>query len=545
MKTSYFGVAAAIASVTQAYMIPSISNFEKILSDESNLENNHKNAILTKAVLESLAESNDTVILDAWEQMAKDLGSEKIVKLIEEYNSKKSNSKRLNNNYETFSDAPDPGFEHVNSDKHPNYTLRVRDTDPESLKLDTAKYYTGYLDIENSKKHFFYWFFESRNDPANDPIILWLSGGPGCSSSIGLFYEVGPCSIDSELKIVNNPNSWTNKASMIFLDQPVGTGYSYSEAKIVDSTAAGSKDMFAFLELFFQKFPHLSKNKFHLAGESYAGHSIPSLASEILSHSTRSFDVASVMIGNGWTDPVVQCKSFRPMACGDGGHEAILTPRACEQMDKNWPACEAIGKACYEVPSALLCIPASYHCDKKLLKPFKATGLDAYDIRYQRGHTFSLEEKIMTKFLNLVRVKMAVGASNVGTYSMCSDPLFDNFMNTGDMMKPFQGYVAELLNKKIPVLLFQGDKDFICNWLGNKNWANQLIYNDSTEFRAQKLIPWYTKAGQLAGEVQSHGVFTFLRVYDASHMMPHDKPEIASDMVNRWLSGDYAFQDKE
>lgn len=68
----------------------------------------------------------------------------------------------------------------------PNHQLRIKST-PENLGLDTVQQYTGYLDIEDEEKHFFFWTFESRNDPTNDPVILWLTGGPGCSSSMGLF----------------------------------------------------------------------------------------------------------------------------------------------------------------------------------------------------------------------------------------------------------------------------------------------------------------------------------------------------------------------
>ena len=126
--------------------------------------------------------------------------------------------------------------------KFPGHALKVKS--PESLKVDTVKQYSGYLEKKEEDKHFFYWFFESRNDPKNDPIILWLNGGPGCSSLTGLFFELGPASINEKLEPVHNPYSWNNNASVIFLDQPVNTGYSYStESTVSDTVTAAQASM--------------------------------------------------------------------------------------------------------------------------------------------------------------------------------------------------------------------------------------------------------------------------------------------------------------
>jgi cathepsin A (carboxypeptidase C) len=148
-------------------------------------------------------------------------------------------------------------------------------------------------------------FFESRNDPKNDPVVLWLNGGPGCSSMMGLFMELGPSSVDSNLKLKYNDYSWNSNASVIFIDQPVNTGYSYSENGVYDTIAA-SKDIYALLTLFFNNFPEYAKQPFHISGESYAGHYIPVFANEILSHKNRNINLQSIAIGNGLTDPKTQ-----------------------------------------------------------------------------------------------------------------------------------------------------------------------------------------------------------------------------------------------
>lgn len=81
-----------------------------------------------------------------------------------------------------------------------------------------VKQYSGYFDINAKEdKHYFYWAFESRNDPATDPIILWMTGGPGCSSELALFYENGPCKINDDLSTTLNPNSWNSNATLVYM----------------------------------------------------------------------------------------------------------------------------------------------------------------------------------------------------------------------------------------------------------------------------------------------------------------------------------------
>ncbi len=117
-----------------------------------------------------------------------------------------------------------------------------------------------------------YWFFESRNSPSTDPVTLWMTGGPGCSSEVALFGENGPCSVNAGGNAtIHNPFSWNAKSNLLYIDQPTGTGFSYGLGLDHDEEQVGN-DMYDFLQQFFKAHPEYQKNDFYTFGESYAGH---------------------------------------------------------------------------------------------------------------------------------------------------------------------------------------------------------------------------------------------------------------------------------
>ncbi|KAL4989633.1 carboxypeptidase Y-like protein A [Aspergillus falconensis] len=424
------------------------------------------------------------------------------------------------------------------------YDLRIKKTDPSSLGIDPdVKQYTGYLDDNENDKHLFYWFFESRNDPKNDPVVLWLNGGPGCSSLTGLFMELGPSSIDENIKPVYNPYAWNSNASVIFLDQPVNVGYSYSGSAVSDTVAAG-KDVYALLTLFFKQFPEYAEQDFHIAGESYAGHYIPVFTSEILSHQKRNINLKSVLIGNGLTDGLTQYAYYRPMACGEGGYPAVLDESTCRSMDNALGRCQSMIESCYKSESAWICVPASIYCNNALLAPYQRTGQNVYDIRGKCEDESNLCYKGMgyvSEYLNKPEVRAAVGAE-VDSYDSCNFDINRNFLFHGDWMMPYHRLVPGIL-EQIPVLIYAGDADFICNWLGNKAWTEALEWPGHKEFAAAPMedlkIVDNEHSGKKIGQVKTHGNFTFMRLYGGGHMVPMDQPESSLEFFNRWLGGEW------
>jgi len=426
-----------------------------------------------------------------------------------------------------------------------SYDLRVKKVDPSSLGVDpNVKQYSGYLDDNANDKHLFYWFFESRNDPENDPVVLWLNGGPGCSSLTGLFLELGPSSVDEDLNLVYNPYAWNSNASVIFLDQPVNVGFSYSDTPVSESVSAG-KDVYALLTLFFKQFPEYRKQDFHIAGESYAGHYIPVFTSEILSHKKRNINLKSILIGNGLTDGLTQYAYYRPMACGDGGYPAVLDESTCRSMDNALPRCQSLIESCYNSESLWTCVPAAIYCNSALLAPYQRTGQNVYDIRVKCEDSSNLCYKglgYVSDYLNKDEVLEALGVE-VDSYDSCNFNINRNFLMHGDWMKPFHRLVPGIL-EEIPVLVYAGDADFICNWLGNQAWAEALPWPGNSDFSAKELQDLEMATGEYSGKkigkFKSSGNFTFVRIDGGGHMVPMDQPEASLDFFNRWLGGEWS-----
>ncbi|KAE9379291.1 hypothetical protein N431DRAFT_434295 [Stipitochalara longipes BDJ] len=419
------------------------------------------------------------------------------------------------------------------------YSLRAKKVDPSKLGVDKVKQYSGYLDDEENDKHLFYWFFESRNDPKNDPVILWLNGGPGCSSLTGLFLELGPSSIDSKLKLHDNPYSWNANASVIFLDQPVNVGYSYSGSSVSNTIAAG-KDVYALLTLFFKQFPEYAKQDFHIAGESYAGHYIPVFTSEILSHKKRNINLKSVLIGNGLTDGYTQYEHYRPMACGKGGYPAVLDEGECQAMDNALPRCQSLIQNCYDSESVWSCVPASIYCNNAFIGPYQRTGQNVYDIRGKCEDSSNLCYSALgyiSEYLNKKEVQQELGAE-VSSYDSCNFDINRNFLFQGDWMQPFHRLVPGIL-EQIPVLIYAGDADFICNWLGNQAWTEALEWPGQKDFNKASIKDIKLDNGDKYGKIKSSGNFTFLQIFGAGHMVPMDQPEASLDFLNRWVGGEF------
>ncbi|XP_020591168.1 serine carboxypeptidase-like 18 isoform X2 [Phalaenopsis equestris] len=190
---------------------------------------------------------------------------------------------------------------------------------------------TGYVTMdEETGAELFYYFVESERNPNEDPLLLWLIGGPGCSGFNGLALDMGPLrfkadDFDGKLPtIVANPYAWTKLASMIFLDWPIGTGFSYSRNHkdyFTDDVHA-KKLIYGFLKKWFLDHPHFLSNPFYMGGESYGGKMATLVAHEIVEGNEGGpqplVNIKGYLVGNAITGDKVDKNSQVPHAYGLG-----------------------------------------------------------------------------------------------------------------------------------------------------------------------------------------------------------------------------------
>ncbi|TMW66298.1 hypothetical protein Poli38472_004063 [Pythium oligandrum] len=402
----------------------------------------------------------------------------------------------------------------------------------------------GYIKLPNKKDdHYFYWYFESRSQPSKDPLVLWLTGGPGCSSMMAMLTENGPCHVQPDLTTQINPYSWTNNANVIWLDQPTNVGLSYGADEDKDDREANvGENIYFFMEGFLEKHPELRDREFYITGESYGGHYVPAAAHHIWEQnknnaSSAKINLQGIAIGNGITDPAIQWPYTQKMA-ENSYNITLVNATTYEAMNAAAPECGKKLEECQKDDS--VCMEGYEFCAENLLVPLNDAKRNPYDIRMpcdKEDATKCYEMDYVTKYLDAPNVRKYLGVpeDRVAGWQECNMQINMDFYAANDPVKNFSPFVADLLNDDIRVLIYAGDADLMCNWIGNQAWTKALEWKGKDEFNAAEEHAYITEANIDAGVVRSTPLFTFFRVYNSGHMVPQDQPAVALEMLNNFL----------
>jgi carboxypeptidase C (cathepsin A) len=452
----------------------------------------------------------------------------------------------------------------------------------------SVKSYSGYADVSENE-HIFFWFFEARNEnPSEAPLTVWINGGPGSSSMIGLFQENGPCGVDIEGKLYNNPYSWSNASNMIFIDQPAQTGFSYSipipgytdpsSQNIVqlpttecpdyaqdygtcgtyssfnvsltaDTTEGGAPNFWKALQGFMGAFPQYSRESFHFTSESYGGHYGPVYNTYIEQQNAKIvggklkgaklIKLESVIIGNGWYDPLIQYQAYYNFSVYPG-NTYIDGPMVNESVAAEWynnlygPGnCVDLLNDCYATGENKICSYADNFCYNQVENVYdNVLGRDEYDSRELTPDPFPYA--FYVDYLNTPEVQKAIGAYQ--NFSESSPTVSTAFGSTGDDARR-SGTVEDiqkLLKANVTVMLYAGDADFNCNWLGVEAVTKRINppYYSAAGFR-----DILTSDGVAHGQVKQAEKFSFVRIYESGHEVPFYQPLAALEIFERAIKG--------
>jgi len=387
-------------------------------------------------------------------------------------------------------------------------------------------WYSGLIEMENQKDDIFYWLFESHNNPQEDPLVLWLTGGPGCASEVALFFENGPYTINEDLSLSKNEYTWNTNANLLYVDQPVGTGYSHADiGDYSKNETEVAQDMETLIKGFVKAHPEYAGRDFFITGESYAGHYIPAIAHYFMFDSEDlGVNLKGIAIGNGLVDPYSQYPAYATFAyendlIGSLEYKALKTGfEGCDVLIKSgiWPVAL---EACQLLVESILGNP---------LNP----RFNVYDIREKCEHPpLCYDMSTSDSILNQDEVEKVLGVEG-RKWVECAKMPHEALL--GDWMKSMAERMTHILNEGLEVLVYSGDKDFICNWRGGEAWTEAVEWDHKDEFNAAEYQDWEAN-GVSAGQLRSAQNLKFLRVYDAGHMVPMNQPAVSLQMLQEFM----------
>uniref|UniRef100_A0A7S3D2V7 Carboxypeptidase n=1 Tax=Palpitomonas bilix TaxID=652834 RepID=A0A7S3D2V7_9EUKA len=404
--------------------------------------------------------------------------------------------------------------------------------------------YAGYLTVRpETNGQIFYWYAESQSaTPGGDPLVLWLNGGPGCSSVAGFWGENGPFHLTKEGVVVNNPLAWNKVANMLWLESPLGVGFSRSSSskdfyQNDTSTAVGN---FVALQSFLKKFPEFKGRDFYVFGESYAGHYIPTLIDYILDNKgDLELNLKGFGIGNPTTDRPSDFNAPLPFY----RNHALISPqsyqaayKACngDFMDTSTACVDHRRAALKEYGSRIniydiladVCLDGEARGENEAFRMMSIMYGDDADIL-----TPPCIAEYLATYLNRADVKAAIHADPSIKWVQCSDTV-DRVKYTYSYASMLPLYARFLNETSLRVLIFSGDIDSVLPFTGTQAWIDKL---DRPIKRSW--APWLDSEGQTGGYKVEYDRMTFITIRGAGHMVPEFRPQRAFDFFSRFLAG--------
>ncbi|XP_023293517.2 venom serine carboxypeptidase [Lucilia cuprina] len=390
--------------------------------------------------------------------------------------------------------------------------------------------YAGYLTVDPKfNSNLFFWYFPAEQEASYAPVVLWLQGGPGASSLFGLFTENGPFEFDVHGKLQKRNYTWSKTHNLIFIDNPVGTGFSFTDSD--DGYARNEKDvghnLHEAMQQLYELFEWSDTSDFWITGESYAGKYVPALAYHI--HKVQSsvdtrvkIPLKGMAIGNGLSDPIHQLKY------GDYLYQLGLID---EHGLKQFHDAEAEGVKCIEnhdMDCAFDIFDNLLNGD--LVNGSLFTNLTGYNYYYNYLQTKGGDYgKIMGDFLQSSLTRRSIHVGNMTFHDLDTENKVEIFLKR-DVMDTVAPWIAELLETYI-VCIYNGQLDIIVAYPLTRNYLNHLKFNAAAIYKVAPRQIWKVD-DEIAGYAKHAGHLIEIMVRNAGHMAPTDQPKWMFNLIH-------------
>lgn len=400
--------------------------------------------------------------------------------------------------------------------------------------------FAGYLPVSADGSALYYAYYEaaaSSEDLGEAPIVLWLQGGPGCASTFGGFYELGPFSVTPDLGVVRNKGAWNRIFGLLLFDQPVGTGYSVAangSASIPTDEMGVAVHAYAALQQFFTQHRGLQPRPLFITGESYAGKYVPSITHYILQLQEATQEGGQYALGEQQEQrdgqnaspvlPYVRLQRRRPLppgtrpsrplfrlmgaAIGNGltdPRSQTLTLASAAYFHGLLPPAQRDEVAARAAAVVALVDEGKWEAAQRTREQLRSyiTEVAGLGTMFDTRRTTEYDPtKSVDRFLNLPEVKEAMRARRNITYVSCSDAVRDAMR--GDVMRSVKDLLPDVLHH-IHVLLYQGQFDILDGVASVSAWVSSLDWDDQGQFNADRGRLWHVpddtdaRVGHVAG----------------------------------------------
>lgn len=422
-----------------------------------------------------------------------------------------------------------------------------------------GKMYAGLIPSSHGGRfgEMMFWLFKPHEQSVENTLTLWLNGGPGCSSfNCGVMMENSPvtqplhdagyCCLQPTPDLSYNNHSWTRATTMLYVEQPIGTGFSRGHP-LPENEHDVASDLYEFMQNFYSVFTELSTYEFFVMGESYAGMFVPAITRYFHLQNKKKdrpiIPIGGASIGNGWMDAYIQ----GPATIDYSWWHGLIDEPTRNALHAEWHHCmeEREKRANLESPPFH---PFNVQDDCGMMwGVLEAAGNpNAYDITTWDPNvdqiTFTTEV-----FFNRPEVKKALNVpDDIGiTWHGCrwgegrrqlSAESSSRRLGYMDNDRPVNmaPYVADILDAGIPFLVYNGDRDMTTNMVGQEKALNGMEWSGQHEWLDAPRGLWMTDDYE-SGWAKEYKGLSFVVVYNSGHMVPYNQPGPAFDLVERFL----------